>query len=77
MLPTVTREGKATLDALLKDVIESKQLPALFLTACNAEEVIYENQDGWVDFEKQDERVDAETSGWIVAELIQPCICSA
>jgi hypothetical protein len=62
-LPILSADGKSKLDNLLQDVVENRKLPALFLTACNAEEVIYENQDGFVDFGNQDgNRVNGDTS---------------
>lgn len=77
-LPTLTTQGKANLDELIHEVVESRKLPALFLTACNADEVIYENQDGFVDFDEQDgKRVDADTSelstGYCGKALLTSC----
>jgi hypothetical protein len=60
--PKLTEDGRRNLDKLL-DTVEKRELPALFLTACNANEVIYENQAGWTDFDDQDgQKVDVDTS---------------
>ena len=62
-LPKLSQSGKEKLDALLANKIDHHELPALWLTACNADEVIYENQDGWKDYNKQDgPRVGPDTS---------------
>jgi hypothetical protein len=61
--PSLSATGKAQIGEIIANVVKTQSLPAIFLTACNAEEVLYENQDGWMDFMQQDgKRVDVDTS---------------
>jgi hypothetical protein len=61
-LPTITDKGRSEIDAILHDVIAEKALPAVWLGAANADEVIYENQAGPMDFDEPGGRqVDADT----------------
>lgn len=59
----LSSESRSKIDAILADVVEKKSMPAVFMTACSADEVLYENQGGYVDFDKPDAgRVNADTS---------------
>lgn len=62
-LPTLTEKGRKAIDSIISDVIDNKKMPAVFMAATNADEVIYENQGGWVDFEHPEAgKVNAQTS---------------
>ena len=62
-LPTITSEGKAALDQLLKDTEKEGKVPPVFFAACNAQEILYENQEGWVEEEKRERgRINGDTS---------------
>jgi hypothetical protein len=62
-LPTITSEGKAALDQLLKDTEKEGKVPPVFFAATNANEIFYENQEGWVEEGKPERgRINEDTS---------------
>lgn len=62
-LPTITSEGREALDKLLKDTENEGNVPPVFFAACNAQEIIYENQEGWVEVDKPERgRINENTS---------------
>jgi hypothetical protein len=62
-LRTITSEGRAALDKLLQDTEEEGKVPPVFFAVCNAQEIIYENQEGWVEEGKPERgRVNEDTS---------------
>ncbi len=73
-LPTLTHKGKSDIDTLIHNVIAERALPAVWMTAANADRVIYENQAGPMSFdEPKGKQVDAETSecGLGVADVVE------
>lgn len=62
-LPTLTETGKAALDQLLKDTEKAGKVPSVFFAAANAKEILYENQEGWLEKEKPERgRINEDTS---------------
>jgi hypothetical protein len=88
--PRLTEQGKVALDALLAKTVNERKLPALFLAACSADEVLYESQGGPVDFDDAEAGdVDENTSMFPHSPVShslsmltassnppQPCTCS-
>ncbi len=63
-------EGKAHLDELLRKLSTAGNIPAVFFSATNAKETIYENQDGLVKFgEESSGKVAAETSMYLITKI--------
>ncbi|KAJ9103923.1 hypothetical protein QFC21_002386 [Naganishia friedmannii] len=61
-LPTLAGNGKAALDQLLKDTEKAGKVPPVFFAAANANEIFYENQEGWVEKEKPERgRINEDT----------------
>lgn len=67
-LPNLSLSGTQALDKLIHDAINNDELPAIFLAAANADQVIYENQAGWVDYPNKDRKVDGDTSELIASK---------
>lgn len=62
-LPTISDGGKKALDQLLKNTEEEGKVPPVFFAACNAQDILYENQQGWVEKDKPERgRINEDTS---------------
>jgi hypothetical protein len=62
-LPKISDDGKNALDQLLKDIEEEGKVPPVFFAACNAQDILYENQQGWVEKDKPERgRINEDTS---------------
>lgn len=61
-LPTLAANGKAALDQLLKETEKQGKVPPVFFAAANAKEILYDNQEGWVEKERQERgRINEDT----------------
>ncbi len=82
-LPTIPADRRGKLDAIIRDVVKNRSLPAIFTAVANADEIIYENQGGWIDYGRPEAgEVTVDTSalgrmGWMwMYTLMAMATCS-